>query len=70
MLHCYLADEEMLGNEGSIYVPNELDEFLGKLDEYMYKGKERDYDDETMDKSIQSSFSRETDADIPHAVMN
>ena len=70
MLHCYLADEEMLGNEGSIYVPHELDDFLGKLDDYTYDGKERDYDDETMDKSIQSSFSKDTDYDIPNAVMN
>ena len=58
----------MLGNEGSIYVPNELDEFLGKLDDYMYRNKVKRYDDDTMDKSIRSSFSRDTDDDIPSAV--
>ena len=33
LFQCFLADEEMLGNEGSLYVPNEIDEFLTHLDE-------------------------------------
>lgn len=33
LFQCFLADEEMLGNEGSLYVPNEIDEFLACLDE-------------------------------------
>lgn len=32
LFQCFLADEEMLGNEGSLYVPNEIDEFLTHLD--------------------------------------
>ena len=33
ILHCFVADEEMYGDEGSLYVPDELDEFLNKLNE-------------------------------------
>ena len=33
LFQCFLVDEEMLGNEGSLYVPNEIDEFLARLDE-------------------------------------
>ena len=33
LFQCFLADEEMLGNQGSLYVPNEIDEFLARLDE-------------------------------------
>lgn len=33
ILHCFVADEEMYGNEGSLYVPDELDKFLNKLNE-------------------------------------
>ena len=33
MLHCFLADEEMFGSEGSYYVPEELDDFLKQLDD-------------------------------------
>ena len=33
LFQCFLADEEMLGNQGSMYVPNEIDEFLARLDE-------------------------------------
>lgn len=32
IIQCFLADEEMFGNEGSLYVPDELDEFLARLD--------------------------------------
>jgi len=33
LFQCFLVDEEMLGNQGSLYVPNEIDEFLARLDE-------------------------------------
>jgi hypothetical protein len=33
LFQCFLADEEMLGNQGSLYVPKEIDEFLARLDE-------------------------------------
>ena len=33
IFQCYLADEEMLGNEESLYIPNEMDEFILRLDE-------------------------------------
>ena len=49
IIQCFLADEEMFGNEGSLYVPDELDEFLARLDNQL------GYDPEVMDvKSSQS----------------
>jgi len=33
LIQCFLADEEMFGNEGSLYVPDELDDFLLNLEQ-------------------------------------
>lgn len=59
LFQCFLADEEMLGEQGSYYVPSEIDEFLARLDESRggqfapRKGDDED-DDFTIDSAVRS----------------
>jgi len=54
IIQCFLADEEMFGNEGSLYVPDELDEFLARLDGQMEYEEEDAEDDLVYTKSTKS----------------
>jgi len=58
LFQCFLADEEMLGNEGSYYVPSEIDEFLALLDESrssQFAPKlDTEEDDYTIDSGVRS----------------
>jgi len=52
LIQCFLADEEMFGNEGSLYVPDELDEFLAQLDrgdQFEIYDKESEINDSVFD---------------------
>lgn len=60
IIQCFLADEEMFGNEGSLYVPDELDEFLARLDgqvEYDSEVGDEDFIDIKSTQSQQQSSS-------------
>ncbi len=60
LFQCFLADEEMLGNQGSYYVPSEIDEFLARLDESrgaQFNSPKVDEDDDeyTIDSGVRST---------------
>ena len=62
LLYCFVADEEIMGDEGSPFVPHELDEFLNRLttgsdklvmgDAETKVGSDRSYDEPSHDNDI------------------
>ena len=54
IIQYFLADEEMFGNEGSLYVPDELDKFLAQLDRQIEYEEEDAEDDLVYMKYTQS----------------
>lgn len=72
LFHCFLADEEMLGNLGSLYVPNEIDEFLTLLDHLRTNksdiADEIGIDDFTVDSGIMGKEELKNDS-VPKRIL-
>jgi len=67
IIQCFLADEEMFGNEGSLYVPDELDEFLAELDRgdrFAINDKENEIDDYEFDGKDKVSVESPTNSGV------